>query len=126
MEIVYFELNNWMPEEDYPNVEPYKSWVSCEQFVFDNDNWIKENKLVVVRSVVDMGANWCVTAPKQWVLDNCPTLLTEYKKFLRYPEEDEELPHGNDNTPFYKYTEENIGYHFYNPFEAKKRGNFNL
>lgn len=115
-EMVYFELNNWMPNSCYPNAEPFKTWVSYEHFNFDNKNWIKENKLVVVRTVVDMSANWCITATKEWVLKNCPELLTKYTKFLRYPDEDGEPPYGeiSYNTPFYEYTEENIGWHFIN------------
>ena len=46
------------------------------------------------------------------VLKNCPELLTKYTKFLRYPEEDEELPYGRFGSPFYEYTDENIGFHF--------------
>ena len=90
-EIIYFELNNWMPNKDYPN---------------------KENKLVVVRTIVDMSANWCITATKEWVLKNCPELLTKYTKFLRCPDADEELPYGRFGSPFYEYTNENIGWHF--------------
>lgn len=113
-EIIYFELNNWMPNEFYPDAEPFKTWTSYEHFNFDNEEWIKENKLVVVRTVVDMSANWCITATKEWVLKNCPELLTKYTKFLRYPDEDGELPYGeiSYNTPFYEYTDENIGWHF--------------
>lgn len=37
-EIVYFELNNWMPNEDYPNVEPFKTWVDYQHFNFDKED----------------------------------------------------------------------------------------
>ena len=43
-EIVYFELNNWMPDKDYPNAEPFKTWISYKHFNFDNEDWIKDNK----------------------------------------------------------------------------------
>ena len=112
-EIIYFELNNWMPNSCYPDAEPFITWVSYKHFNFDNEEWIKDNKLVVVRTVVDMSANWCITATKEWVLKNCPELLTKYTKFLRYPDEDGEPPYGEISyTPFYEYTEENIGWHF--------------
>ena len=94
-EIIYFELNNWMPNKDYPNAEPFETWTSYEHFNFDNEDWIKENKLVVVRTIVDMSA-----------------LLTKYTKFLRCPDADEELPYGRFGSPFYEYTNENIGWHF--------------
>ena len=42
-EIIYFELNNWMPDKDYPNAEPFETWTSYEHFNFDNEDWIKEN-----------------------------------------------------------------------------------
>ena len=87
-EIVYFELNNWSSKY-HPDAEP------------------------LVRTVIDMSANWCITATKDWVLKNCPELLTKYRKFLRYPDEDGELPCGEFGcSPFYEYTEENIGFHF--------------
>ena len=111
-EIVYFELNNWMPNEDFPDVEPFKTWMDYRHFNFDKEDWIKENKLVVVRTVVDMSANWCITATKNWVLKNCPELLTKYTQFLRYPEKDGYLPYGRFGCPFFKYKEENIGFHF--------------
>ena len=112
-EIVYFELNNWMPNNCYPDVEPFKTWVSYEHFNFDNKEWIKENKLVVVRTVVDMSANWCITATKEWVLNNCPELLTKYTKFLGCSDNNEKLPYGRiSGCSFYEYTEENIGWHF--------------
>ena len=112
-EIIYFELNNWMPNSCYPDAEPFITWVSYKHFNFDNEDWIKENKLVVVRTVVDMSANWCITAIKEWVLNNCPELLTKYTKFLGCSDNDEELPYGRiSGCPFYKYTEENIGWHF--------------
>jgi hypothetical protein len=25
--VVYFQLNNWMPGDDYPDVEPFNSWL---------------------------------------------------------------------------------------------------
>ena len=111
-EIVYFELNNWSSKY-HPDAEPFRTWVSYQSWNFDNEEWIKENRLVVVRTVIDMSANWCITATKDWVLKNCPELLTKYRKFLRYPDEDGELPCGECGcSPFYEYTEENIGFHF--------------
>ena len=119
-DIVYFELNDWTPGKDYPDVEPFCSWMQFNEknnynIAFRNEEWIKENKLVVVESLVDMSMNFCISATKQWVDENCPQLLTTYKEFIRKPviEDDyEDLPEGRFGCPFLEYNEENIGYHY--------------
>ena len=115
-EIIYFELNNWRPGDDYPAAEPYDSWVQMREeksyyINFRNRDWIEENKIIVVESFVDMSQNFCVTAPKEWVMENCPDLLTKYTKFLREPDEYNEVK-GRFGCPFKEYKEENIGYWF--------------
>ena len=115
-EIIYFELNNWCPGDDYPAAEPYDSWVQMREeksyyINFRNRDWIEENKIIVVESFVDMSQNFCVTAPKEWVMENCPDLLTKYTKFLREPDEYNEVK-GRFGCPFKEYEEENIGYWF--------------
>lgn len=113
MEIVYFELNNWSPGRDYPNAEPFIGWMSDDlKQRFRNEEWVKENKLVVVESFVDMSSNYCVTATKEWVTNNCPELLCKYNEFLRVPDEDEDVPYGRFGCPFLEYEEKNIGIHF--------------
>ena len=79
---------------------------------FRDEEWVKENKLVVVESIVDMSLNYCITATKEWVQLNCPELLTKYIQFVRYGEEDDELPEGRFGCPFLGYDEGNIGYHY--------------
>lgn len=113
-EIIYFELNNWCPGRDYPGVEPYDSWVQarkekCYYTNFRDKEWIEKNGIIVVESRVDMSQNFCVTAPKDWVMKNCPDLLTIYSKFLREPDEWGEAE-GRFGCPFKEYAEENIGY----------------
>lgn len=67
-EIIYFELNNWMTGTDYPAEEPFFSWMGqLKNIPFENRNWVKENKLCVVCSVIDMSLNYCITATKEWV-----------------------------------------------------------
>lgn len=111
-EIVYFELNNWSPEKDYPINEPFLSWMRDDlKIKFRDDTWVKENKLVVVESVVDMSLNYCVTATKEWVELNCPELLTKYTQFVRYGEGND-LPEGRFGCPFLEYDEDNIGWHY--------------
>ena len=113
MDIVYFELNNWFAGCDYPDAEPFLSWMKDDlNQKFRDEEWIKENKLVVVESLVDMSMNFCVTATKEWVENNCPELLYTYENFVRKPEDGEDVPYGRFECPFLEYNEENIGYHY--------------
>ena len=39
--IIYFELNNWFCGSDYPNDEPFVSWMSNDlQLRLENEDWI--------------------------------------------------------------------------------------
>lgn len=107
-EVVYFELNNWIPGEHYPNVEPFITWIGDDLNIhFNNEDWVTENKLCVVRNIIDMSVNFCITATKNWVEKNCPELLTKYREFLRFPEEDG--VYGDFGDEFLEYSEDNIG-----------------
>lgn len=111
---IYFELNNWCEGEEYPDAEPFLSWFEDDLNIpFLNKDWVCEQKLCVVESIVDMSFNYCITATWDWVGKNCPELITnvKYKKFLRYPDEDGDV-FGQFGCPFLEYSEENIGYHF--------------
>lgn len=110
-EIIYFEINNWFVRRDYPDTPFFISALKNDlKQKFLNEKWIKENKLCVLHTVVDLSHNYCVTATKSWVENKCPELLTEkYNNFLRYPEEDCELPDANLAGYFLVYKEENIG-----------------
>ena len=108
-DIIYFELNNWFCGRDYPNDEPFKSWMSDDLHIkFNNEDWVKENKLCVVKIFVDMSCNFCITATREWVEKNCPKLLSEYKQFLRLPDEFGDVE-GRFGTTFLDYCEANIG-----------------
>lgn len=62
-DVIYFELNNWSPGEDYPNEEPFTTWCDDDcNLYFSNAEWVRANKLCVVESLVDMSVNWCITA----------------------------------------------------------------
>ena len=136
-DVVYFELNNWFAGEDYPNAEPFISWV--RDLCFSDNKWCKENKLVVSAGLIDMSANWCIVAPKEWVKQNCPDLLSDkedtykinkikivngeeqkktvecrapFKKFLRFPDSEEDGDvYGRFGWRFLEYTPENFGVH---------------
>lgn len=110
-EIIYFEMNNWIRGASYPADEPFSTWMdNLKKIVFNNETWVKENKLCVVRSIIDMSLNFCITSTKEWVEENCPKLLTEYQQFLR-TEEDDGITYGYFGDEFLTYSEENIGIH---------------
>ena len=107
--IIYFELNNWSAGIFYPDDGLFRSWMGNDlQIKFDDENWVTKNKLCVVRELIDMSSNYCITATREWVMNNCPKLLTDYTKFLRYEKDDGKV-YGRFGTEFKKYREENIG-----------------
>lgn len=104
-DIVYFWLNDW----DYPEADPYLGWMIDEDKpVFLNEDWVKENKLCVIVVPFIMDMYFFVTAKREWVEENCPSILDEYDAYLGTPNEDGEV-----QTPFYDnyltYSEDNIG-----------------
>lgn len=109
-DIIYFELNNWFSEEDYPGKEPFISWMADANLknTFRNEEWIKSNRLCVVFDFVDMSVNFCITTTKDWVEKNCPSLLTKHTKFLRFPDEDG-IVKGRFGHQFLEYDESNFG-----------------
>lgn len=132
--IVYFEFNNWFAGRDYPLGEPYEHWMSDDVLQFGDDDWCKENKLCVNEAVIDMSINYCITAPREWVMKNCPELLSDalykytlirhsagedkeiiytkkYSDFLRFPDENDEV-YGRFGHEFLEYMPENFGIHF--------------
>ncbi len=114
-DIIYFELNNWSPDDDYPDAEPYSTWLEDDENIIflDNEQWVKDNKLCVAFEIIDQSLNFCITATKKWVEENCPTLLTEYIRFLRYPANDGKV-YGRFGTTFLSYEEPNIGVAYVN------------
>lgn len=108
-EIVYFELNDWFSGRDYPDEEPFITWLGNDlHLYFEDANWVRENKLCIVRSTIDMSINFCITTTKEWIKNNCPRLLTEHKKFLRIPNNDGYV-YGNFGDKFLEYKECNFG-----------------
>ena len=137
--VICFELNDWFSGQDYPPEEPFVSWIKNGQF--SEDAWCKENKLCVVAGNFDMSRNWCIAAPKDWVISNCPKLLgngqftyktiqshwdasqasmvddviihvRKYADFLRYQDKDGNV-YGRFGWPFQEYSEENFGVKFW-------------
>lgn len=126
--IVYFEINNWFAGRDYPDKEPFISWLGDDiNQQFWDDNWCKKNKLCVTYELIDMSQNFKVTATYDWVKENCPCILEkEYARFVYnlnesdYDDEDtefyEDFRYGSG--PFLKWCEHNFGCHEYNNEEG--------
>lgn len=133
MDIVYIEFNNWFAGRDYPLGEPYETWIGKR--MFSDDAWCKENNICVNGGEYDMSENWCITATKDWVLKNCPELLSggsytykmlihykgatterycvrKYSDFLRKPDKYGDVE-GMFGWPFLDYDEHNFGSHYY-------------
>lgn len=109
VEVVYFEMNNWFAERNYPNDEPFRTWMANDlKLTLADSNWVEANHLVVVCHYVDMAVNFMVSAPKEWVEHNCPKLLTDYTKFLRYPDENGEVI-GHFGTRFRRWSDASSG-----------------
>lgn len=137
--IIYFSFNNWFSGRDYPRDEKYRKLINEHQF--NNEDWVKENKLVVVCGPLDMSMNWCVAAPKQWVEEFLSELLTDeeyvYTLIQHYKGEDTEVKYNKKYSdfvyspnedgeiickygmPFMEYSEENIGVHWWDEYEEK-------
>lgn len=108
-ELVHFELNNWSRGVDYPDDEPFRTWMGNDlNLKFYNEEWLKENQLCVVAEIIDMSVTFCITATKEWVEKNCPTLLTKYQDFIRQPDEDGTY-YGKFDTLFTEWEPENFG-----------------
>ncbi len=63
-DIVYFEVNNWFCGRDFPDCEPFLTWMRDDCNKFNNAEWVEQNKLCVIFQLVDMSFNYCVTATR--------------------------------------------------------------
>lgn len=146
-ELVYFELDNWFPGRDYPNAEPFTSWMGDDSHLkFADEQWCKENRLCVLAGFIDMSVCFCITATHSWIEQNCPKLLTDeecgnssiityfdkeqntviqkevyesskYSKFICTPEKKGEVYGRLSGWTFLEYCEENFGIHWYEDIE---------
>ena len=111
-EIIYFSVNNWFEGRDYPPTDNFRKWLRDDfQQQFKDDKWAKENKLCIAYELIDQSMNYCITASKKWVEENCPRLLTHYQQFLRGSENNE--ARGHWGTKFLEYIPENFGSRYY-------------
>ena len=137
-EIIYFSVNNWFCGRDYPPTENFKKWMGDDlKLTLRDDKWAKENKLCIYYGTIDMSVNFTVSAPRSWVEENCPELLTndeytyitcycdskgehrvenkkKYSDFVYVPEDGENEPDVDRfDMPFREYREENFGSQYY-------------
>ncbi len=75
-DIVYFSINDWFQGLDYPPDEIFAKWVGLNSPLSDGA-WCKEHKICVKHGCIDMSQNWCVSAPRSFVEEYCPKLLTD-------------------------------------------------
>jgi hypothetical protein len=104
---VYFELNDWWPDEYYPDEEPFKAWMETIPSILTNDEWARKNKLCIKYELIDQSLDYLISASEDWIKENCPNLLTKYCQFLRQPYKGEVC--SNYGTNFLEYTSKNYG-----------------
>lgn len=130
MDVVYFSVNNWFGGRDYPELPIIEHGLYDEGWFSKND-WVEEQKLCIKAGPIDMSMNYCITAPRSWVEDNCPELLTDeeytydlilhdstgdhrvtytkkYSDFVFEPNEDDGVE-DRFGWSFLDYNEDNIG-----------------
>ena len=85
-DVVYISVNNWFCGRDYPDTPNFRKWLGNDlKQTFSNNDWAKENKLCINAGNIDMSSNYTITAPKEWVEQNCPELLTDDEyRFFKY------------------------------------------
>ena len=122
-DIIYFEVNNWEQGETYPNNDPFHTWMNDNILQFSHRSWVQSNKICVTESIIDQSINYCVTATKEWVLVNCPCLLSgENDKFIIKPSIFGSV-HGKFGNNFRRYKKENFNI-IYEEELFKKDGTF--
>jgi len=132
-DIIHLQLNNWFSGRDYPSEEPFIYWISNNKFC--DDEWCKENQLCVNAAYLDASINWCIAAPRAWVEEHCPIILSEgnftyftqqsywndeidkaeWKTIQHVKWYSEFIVRGNEGrwgTHFPEYKEENYGVHW--------------
>ena len=142
-DVIYFSVNNWFCGRDYPDTKNFRKWLGDDlNQSFMSDEWCKENKLCVYQGCIDMSSNYTVSAPREWVEQNCPELLTDdeytyivrcyhgggkggsvctdeehkkkYSDFVYKPDVEGDTPDCDKfDMPFREYKEENFGSKYY-------------
>ena len=113
-EILYIEIDDWFPDNDYPRIDVIEKWLDAYNLdtYLRNDEWAKSNKLCIKWFFIDMSVNFMITAPLSFVKAVIPDILKEENsKFVAYPTEDGKPPRSRyfTNEWFFEYKEENFG-----------------
>ena len=122
-DIIYFELDNWTCGLDYPNAEPFTTWMSDSVLIFNDDLWCKNNELCVLATIIDMSVCFLISAKRSWVEKHCPKLLTDedcsdkestiatskYSNFVYKPDENGDVYGSISGLCFRNYCKENYG-----------------
>lgn len=109
-EIIYISVNNWSCGVDYPEVGFFKDNYDqkCDGWLdLFTDEYCKENKLCVNFCPFDMSQNFTISAPKSWVMSNCPEMIEDEKNKENFTYSNP----GKDRLgcEILEYKEENIG-----------------
>jgi hypothetical protein len=112
-EIVYIELDDWFPDNDYPKIPIIEEWLhhtNLDKYL-RNDEWAKSNKLCIKWFFIDMSINFMITAPLSFAKEVIPDILKEENaKFISYHIENGKLSESRyTNEYFLEYKEENFG-----------------
>lgn len=111
--VVYFQCNDWSPspkeaerfihqylEGDFSEHTPMKTDAEV-------DEWIENDCLCINCDIYDMSIQYWITTTKEWLEQNFPELLS----FVS--EEPKDYLFKGDKKYFLKYSEENIGVHWW-------------
>lgn len=114
--IIYFEIDDWCPGQNYPNCEPFLSWMSNETdgSPLRDEKWVKKNKICVKIFPIDMSIDFMITAPRSFIEKECPALLKkENQEFIVTNSDNlKDTPDSGyvgSNEYFLPYTDEYIG-----------------
>ena len=57
MEIIYFEVNDWSAGRDFPDCEPFNTWLDIDNLTFRNKQWlIENNQMSIMKYLEDLVA----------------------------------------------------------------------
>lgn|SRR5574344_457694 len=85
-DLVFIEFNNWAL-----NYMPNSPIFLKNDLIFSNPDYCKLNSLCVTSCCIDMSISYKIAAPKDWVIHNCPEVLSDKKnaRFVHILSDDE-------------------------------------
>lgn len=111
-EIVYFSINDWSVDY-HPNDKQFMEWAGYNDFMLfrnlRNDEWCKQEKICVIANVLEYSLCFNIAAPKQYVMEHCPSIIGS--KFVDEPKDGEDYPSESAwGLQYNEYCEENFGF----------------